>query len=305
MRRMLASFFIYSLVSGHVLAQEREFDLSAIDEINSRYEKEYEKIQTEAASLGGFDVSDFEGIVGKKLETSSRRVTIAFDTPSVDMRVQEMKFHIAQVSMNMRSISFDIPEFVWGRTNIGPVKLDLPKIYSKRIEIKTKIPEFSWEVTSIKTKIPEFYMHRQEIKFDIPEFKLIDVSDEVSEIQSAATALQAQSASIEAAHKGELRHATELSFIEFEGELTRQMEAADGKFAEALAEVGVAIEQVGYYGIDPTRVRNEDGTFTNLIETMETIQAERDAVRSQFETAIQELKTERSNAVAALAVDGE
>jgi hypothetical protein len=83
------------------------------------------------------------------------------------------------------------------------------------------------------------------------------------------------------------------------------MEAADGKFAEALAEVGVAIEQVGYYGIDPTRVRNEDGTFTNLIETMETIQAERDAVRSQFETAIQELKTERSNAVAALAVDGE
>ena len=303
-RSFVMSSALVIFTASNAFAQSTTIDTTEIDEINERYKSQYEEIKKEAEELSGFDPSEIEAIIGKKLEVTTKRVDISFDTPSVDMKIREIKFHIAKTYMKIRKFSFDIPEFKWGRTNIGPVKLDLPKIYSKRVEIKTKIPEFKWDVTSIKTKIPEFYMHRQEIKFDIPEFKIVDVGDKINEIETRSKALEEKSARIEKAHKGELSQATSLSFLKVEAQIRSQMEGADEKFAEALKGLDEAIEQVEYYGINPEKVRNDDGSFSNLLEQRKAVEDEKMSVQKQFEGALKDIENQKNQALEALTDEG-
>ncbi|MDW9620192.1 hypothetical protein [Sinorhizobium meliloti] len=295
-----AIFLAFSPVIEFVGAQEAQPGQSQIDEINKRYQQEYDKIKAEADELKGFKPNAVEGLTNSKLEITKKTVEIKFDTPSVDMRIQEIKLHLPQITMKTRKIAFDVPRFEWDTTNIGPVKLDLPQIYSDRVEIKMDIPEFTWEVTSIKTKIPEFYMNPQRITFEIPEFTLRDVKEEIGKIEDKSNELQARSKELSKRQMIELADATEITFLQIEEEITVQRDAAISQIDKAIVDLEKAITDVKYYGMNPEAVRGADGSTTNLLDQLSMLRKQREQIIGDVNASLQTLTKEKAAALDAL-----
>lgn len=194
--------------------------------------------------------------------------TTSFDIPEVSFEMREMKFHFLKTDFNMKTISFDVPEFEWGTTNIGSIKLDLPKIYRKRVEIKTKIPEFTWDVTSIKTKIPEFSRRRIEWKYHILKIgKLQEASvpckEKSERTSAAASSLQALSSEYqEAASDAALTEAGTAA-----NELAASIGAWQDNLNQALRQIDDVIAEVQASGGDPNKVMaNLDGGQVSLVQ---------------------------------------
>ncbi|MDW9620193.1 hypothetical protein [Sinorhizobium meliloti] len=202
---------------------------------------------------------------------------VAFDVPEVTFKMQEIKFHFITTSFNMQTIAFDIPEFEWGTTSIGSVKLDLPQVYSKRVEIKTKIPEFKWEMTTIKTKIPEFKNKRVEWKFHI--LKIGKLREASIPCKKKAEDTQIAGKEIEALSSEYAKEATTEVLTEAAtaaNELASSISLSDHSFEGALRDLDSVIGTIVASGGDPKKVNSElDGKPMPLTELRSSIQARR------------------------------
>jgi hypothetical protein len=132
----LAGFAV--LVSAEISgAYAQEASEQGIADLEAKYTEVYEanrEILDNGQSSEGSKCA-----VGATFDAEWGLTSIKFDVPEVTFKLQEIKFHFLKTYSSMREFSFDVPEFVWGTTEVGPVKLDLPKIYSKRIEIKERL----------------------------------------------------------------------------------------------------------------------------------------------------------------------
>lgn len=199
--------------------------------------------------------------------------SISFDIPEVAFKMKDMKFHFLKTDFNMKTISFDVPKIEWGTTNIGNVKLDLPKIYRKRIEIKTKIPEFTWDITSIKTKIPEFKSKRVEWKFHILKIgKLKEASipckEKAQTTTAAAQSMEALSAEYqETAVNSALQEAATAA-----NEFAASIGAWGENMDQAVQQIDAVIGEIQSHGGDPNNVLAQlDGESLSVMELRATI----------------------------------
>lgn len=293
--RVTVAVATLGLVFGNAVAQEP--NSKKIDEINSRYDVEYKKIEAEANALGDFDPSEVGAAIGVDVKIESKRVDISFDTPSVDMKRRDIVMHLPQMTMRTKEMSFDIPEFEWGRTEVLGIKLDLPKIYSKRVSFSMDVPEFTWDTTTIKMDVPEFYMHRQEIKFDVPEVKITNVKKEIKKIEQKSKELEQRSSTLVARQKEELVGATGEMFNEIENQVVAERDKALIDIDGAIQQLSDAIEKIKYYSMDPRKVRNEDGSQTDLVAQLEALKAQRENLSSEIDRNLADLKLKRDEAI--------
>lgn len=298
MKPIIAAVCAALLLGSSAAAQEA--GTQKIDEINARYEAEYKKIETEASKLDDFDPSKVGAAVGVDIKVTKKRVDISFDTPRVSMKRRDMVMHLPQMAMRTKEMSFDIPEFEWGTTDIGPISLDLPKIYSKRVSFSMDIPEFTWETTTIKMDVPEFFMERQEIKFDVPEVEVINVRKEVKEIEAKSKELEQRSATLVASQRGELVAATGEMFDGIEKQVIVERDKAVLDLNAAIEQLKDAIKTVEYYSMDPRKVRNEDGSQTDLIAQLDELIAQRDDLIKKIDDNLTDLRLRREEAIAGI-----
>lgn len=201
-------------------------------------------IQDEAARLKGDRPSDIGVVVGIDCD--------------VKMGRQEIKLHLPEVKMVLQKWVYDLPEFFWGITSIGPVKLHLPQTRMKRHETKLHVPEFRMELQTIKLDVPEFYCK--------------DAKAEVRRINGRGQALAAEGQALAEKLQRDLRH---VQVAAIEG----QRETALKQFDDAVAGLQAWINEVN----------NRKGNTAELSAKLQQLMAQRESVRKSFEDALRQL----------------
>ena len=69
------------------------------------------------------------------------------------------------------------------------------------------------------------------------------------------------------------------------------------EFAVAIREMDTAIADVEYIGIDPTRVRDENGDYINLVEKKAELVARRDSAIRAIDSNLSKLAQDETNAI--------
>lgn len=242
-----------------------------INDVNARYQKLYDETGPEQDDIK----KDAENCVAEfALDVKWDMTKVAFDIPEVKFKMREMKFHFVKTSFNNKTVAvFEVPEFRWEITKIGPIKTKVPKWYSKRVEIKTKIPEFKWDVTSIKTKVPEFFKKRIEIKFHILKIMgLKELNVPCKSAEKKSEAFQKKMNGIVAAHQSEIYELSSGYLSQKADIIADQMDDTAGQFDQALADMDSAIAEVRKNGVDPGALTTDfEGEAVSLLKAREII----------------------------------
>lgn len=299
--RMLAVHFaiiFIFMVSTNSSAQSSDATVQRkIEEINKRYEEEWVRIKRESDSIKNRAPTGAETVAGIDLDCKMKRNEIRLDIPEVSMSLQNISLHLPQVTMKTQRIVWDNPETFMGTTTCGwipefydwqirmrPVQCDLPQIRMVRREAKIDTPEFRWDRVDIKMHIPEFRMKSQEWVFDLPECEINSVSVETERIKADAKKLQDRSSALANEQQKEIKSVVVL-------DLTNRRQQLDGSFEQAITQVQQAIDKIKVYGIDPTKVRQENGSEVNLVELLQQIQEKRRFELEKLDQKISELST--------------
>jgi len=174
-----------------------DFDIK-VQEIQSKYEPQKDKIEEDYPNPEDWEAALGADIVIKWVDTS-----LKFDLPQFTMRTQSMSFDLPSVTMRLKTISFDVPETYMETVCItkvpkwyGPLTVkmeciyaDVPKVRSKRIEIKLDVPEIVSNRVDWKFDIPKVEMKTTEIIITLPQITVREVSVTIAQKQEAYSSL--------------------------------------------------------------------------------------------------------------------
>ena len=268
-----------------------------VDQITKKYQSQWDAIKKEGEALKDDAPEGAETAVGVDLDCDMKKNEIKLDIPEVTMKTRNMSLHVPQVTMKTNRIVWDEPHTYMGTTVCGyypefrdlrvtmrDIKCDLPQVRMERKEAKIDIPEFRWDRTDFSMDIPEFKMVTQRWVFDLPECKVKDVSVETKKIKEKSKDLQDRSATLSDSQKREINQVVASN-------LTEKRNQVDAAFRGGITKISESIEVVKSYGMDPTNVKQEDGSFVNLAAKMQELQTKRDTEVGKLDAKIKELNT--------------
>ena len=293
----LSTFILAAVISGYggmaVASDVRE----QVEKITNKYQSEWDAIKREGESLKDDAPEGSEIAVGVDLDCNMKRNEVKLDIPEVTMNTRNMSLHVPQVTMKTNRIVWDEPHTYTGTTVCGyypefrdlrvtmrEILCDLPQVRMERKEAKIDIPEFRWDRTDFKIDIPEFKMVTQRWVFDLPECKVKDVSVEAKKIKEKSKDLQNRSTHLAESQKREINQVVITN-------LTKKRNEADAAFRSGIAKVSEAIKVVKSYGMDPAHVKQQDGSFVNLVAKMQELESKRKAEMSKLDSRIKALAT--------------
>lgn len=264
-----------------------------IAQIKSTYDAEWAAIKAEGDNIKDDAPEGPEVAVGVNLDCEMKRNEIKLDIPEVAMKTNNMSLHVPQVTMKTQSIVWDnpetyvdtticgyYPEFHGLRVTLSPIKCDLPQVRMVRREAKIDVPEFRWDRTDFSMDIPEVKMETQRWVFDLPACKVQDVSVETAKIQARSNALEERATNLAARQKADIN-----SIVV--AELMLKRNELDASFRDGITKIGASIDQIKGYGIDPTNVKQQDGSTVNLVAKMSELQGKREAELAKLDGEIQ------------------
>jgi hypothetical protein len=275
-----------------VTAAEAETD-PEIAAINARYAEQFAGIEAEGRKLkdDAPDPSAVEAGIGVEFDVKWEITTLKFDVPEIVMKTREFSMHLPQFRMKTTTISWDNPEFYNEYKKVGEypcfydwewhscdIKMDVPVLKMVRREASFDVPEVFWDVTSFSLDIPEFYSKRIEIKLHLPQFYVKDVKVEIGEHKERVEALSAKAKTIAEAQKSEVMAVVA-------SRVANHRKAVEDQFAQGIASLDAAINQISAAGADPTKVPGEGGTI-NLIAMKDDLIAKRDATLADMDAQI-------------------
>lgn len=252
-----------------------------IENINQKYAAEWEGIREEGDKLKDEAPDGPETAFKIDFDCDMKPNEISLDIPEVTMKTRNLSLHVPQVTMKTNRISWDEPHTYTGTTVCGyypefrglevrmsEIKCDIPQVTMVRKEAKIDIPEFKWDRTEFKMDIPEFKMVTQRWKFDLPDCKIKDVEAETKKIKKKSKDLEERSTTIANRQKAEINQVVI-------ADLTRKRNELDETFRSNITNISEVIDTVKSYGMDPTKVPQEDGNQINLVETMTELENKR------------------------------
>lgn len=256
-----------------------------VNEINAKYETAYADIRNDEADIK----EDAENCIAEFAFDVEWGVTsVKFDVPEVKWKLREMKFHFVKTTFTNKVIAkFDVPEFRWEITRIGPIKTKVPKWYRKRVEISTKIPEFTWDITSVKTKIPEFFSKRVELKFHILKIKgLKEANLPCKSAEEKSEKLAGKAEVVTKAHKEEINTLVSAYLLDKAEEMEREIDRANSEFDQAASSLDEAIAECRKNNVDPGTIKMDfDGQTLSLTDARQALQARREEALEELVAA--------------------
>lgn len=252
-----------------------------VDQITKKYEPQWNEIKQEGESLADEAPEGAETTVGVDIDCENKEKEVKLDIPEVTMKTQKMALHLPQVTMKTNRIVWDEPHTYMGTTVCGKypefrdlrvtmkdILCDLPQVRMERKEAKIDIPEFRWERTDFSMDIPEVKMVTQRWVFDLPDCKIKDVSIEKKKMEEKSKALQSRSANLAKNQQSEINQVVVSN-------LTEKRNQVDAAFRDGIVKLDEAVNVVKSYGMDPAKVKQEDGSFVNLLEKIQELDLKR------------------------------
>ena len=281
------------VIVGAAQAQETPADIEAqIAAANAKYEQQWQNIRERGDSIKEDAPQGAETAVDVDMDCENKRQEVKLDIPEVTMKLQRMSVDVPQVAMKTRTISWDNPETFMATTTCGwypefrglrvkmsPIKCDLPQVRMVRKEAKLDVPEFKFDRTDLKMHVPEFRMDTQRWTFDFPECRVRDVSVQRKRMENDSKRLQEDALALSSLQQQEMRSLALADLI-------KKRQIADEGFVQAIAGLEQSIAKVREYGIDPTRVRQEDGSFINLLDMLTTVSQKRVTEMAKLDQSI-------------------
>lgn len=182
---------------------------SKIDQITSNFNKKVQEIEEqyqpkkEQIEEDYPNPEDWEAALGADIVINWVDTSLKFDLPEFTMNTQAMSFDLPSVTMNTQTVSFDVPETYMETSCVtkvpkwyGPftvkmecIYMDIPKVRSRRIEIKLDVPEITSNRVDWQFDIPEVTMKTTEIIMSLPQITVREVSVTIAQKQEAYGAL--------------------------------------------------------------------------------------------------------------------
>jgi hypothetical protein len=260
-----------------------------IANINAAYDAEWKEIAAEGERIKDKAPGKVAAAVNIDVKCKSKEHQIKLDIPEVSMKTQKWSLDLPQTSMKTHSIKWDNPETFVANTTCGyyprisrghirmkPIICKLPQVRMVKREAKFDVPEFKWDTTSLKLDIPEFKMVTQTWKFDLPDCKVTKVSAEVKEMEDDSARLGARADALAA------RQQTEIAAVVAEENVAARLKV-QAQFDDGIAKLQEAILKIKENGIDPSHVRQEDGTFVDLYAQLVDLQKRRNEELAKFD----------------------
>jgi len=274
-------------------SQEVAID-TKINEINDRYVKEWEQINKEGSAISDDAPKGPEVGVGIDIDCQDKTQHIKLDIPEVAMKLNKMKLDLPQVSMKTKKLVWDNPETRMETTTCGyipqfhglkmrmkAIKCDLPRVKMVRREAKTDIPEMKWTTTEIKMDIPIFTSKTKDLSFKFPECKVKEIGVVKKQLAERSANVESRALALADKQKTEINAAVA-------GDLIQKRQDIDSSFSAAIGNITVAIETVQSYGINPTQVRQEDSSVTNLVAQHQDLVSRRSAELAKLDKLIED-----------------
>jgi hypothetical protein len=217
--------------------------LDQVSQLQVDYAMRFQAIQEEAKHLNADRPNDVAAFVGIDCK--------------IEMGTQQIKFDLPQVRMKRKVWSFDVPEISWGRTHIGPIKLDLPQFSRKRLEVKLDVPEFSSKLVKWKIDVPQLYCKD-------PQIQLQRMGQKGQQLATEAAALSEQM-------RIELNRSQAQAISEQKALALKQFDDAKALLQKAADEV-----------------RQNGGDSTDLQKQLQKVESQRNEVGNLFAEALKQ-----------------
>lgn len=130
-----------------------------------------------------------------------RNTSVKFDYPKVHKKYEDVSFDVPELHTELETITFKVPTIEWEMKTIGyyikchrlkcrkePITTKIPIPGFKDVTIKLDIPKIRSKRIVIKTYVPAIEMSRTEVKFKYPKIKIRSIEAAVKEKEAAANA---------------------------------------------------------------------------------------------------------------------
>lgn len=256
------------------------------------------------------DSTDIPSVAGHHIsfDVKFKNQRFSFDIIELSMREKKISLSLPQITMKTKSFSIPTSKTEWKVTNIGfGIKTKTLVVTNGMKKVTFKLPETKMGRTEIITKIPEFTKKRKDISFDIPEFKMkspIPNDEKFNElhkksevIEKQAEALNNAGAQLEKEQKEKAKVAIINLFSCIDNELKIQKIQTDKSFEESLTQINTAINEVKSHELDPSKVKSDDGTVTNLYQIKDELEKTHKETIQNIDNTINELNAQLENII--------
>lgn len=245
-------------------------DQAEIDNINARYDAEFNKLENQIDGWKGEapNPSEFEATINAEFEVTWEVTDFSFDIPEIIFKTREFSLDLPQFKWDRTGFSMDIPEVFMAVTKVGEypcfkgwkwyscdIKTKVPQVRMVRKDFSLDLPQVWWDRTSFSMDIPEFFSKRVEIKMHLPQFKLESVSGEIESYQAEGEAFARKAEELGKAQEVEIKAAVAAV-------LEDQKTNVHMQFDKAIAALDKAIADVKAAGGDPEKINTPTGTIS-------------------------------------------
>lgn len=309
---LLAALTVITSSAAHAQQACSQYK-SGFDDIANKYKSQYDGFQGEGDKI--------------KSETSAKfnvkwdNTEIFFKTPSVTIRDQKLIFGLPQVTMKDQHIIFDTPsvrmknvktgqypEFTCDHaviphceTKWSDIITSVPETFMERQDIVLSVPEFKWDNVEIVMGIPEFFMQEQRIVIGLPQFTLTEAHINSEKIKSESDNLQSRISDTKSAQVNETSEKAKEMFSCYRSDLAIQRANAVRQFNEGIGTLNKTISDLRGKGIDPSKISDNTGKVTNLVEMLNMLTEKQSQALKSFDNAKDKLDQAEEETLAKLA----
>jgi len=291
--QLIVTTLILAAICRTAVAQEKTKSDTEFDAITSKYEAEYQKLQAAGQKLAEDAPKGAENTVGVDVDLSKWH-DVSFDVPEFKLKQRNMSFDVPQVTMKSRRISWDVPETKMERRKVGQkpefhgftvrwtnIYMDVPTVTMKRKDARLHIPEVKMERVNVRAGVPEITGMRR-VSFKVPDIKVRSTDSATDTMESGADNIEKTAKTFTEAQEAEIKVLAKKQLLASRSEV-------DTQYKSTVAQIATATKAAKDSGADPSKLKSDDGTETNLIDLLAETTKQFEAALKEIDKALEEL----------------
>ncbi len=267
-----------------------------IQKIEQRYQEMFKEIERQAKEVEAQFPKGGVNVVSENVKIEMKRHEIDFDIPEFKVVMRRVSFDVPDVTMKRTRIVWDQPGIKMELREVGrypeinhfkvkwkTIKTLVPVPTTDRHEIKLDIPEIRMKRVDIKTYLPKVdHVRIGRIVYDLPSVNLTDLPKAQKQAQETSELLKTKAEVLAKAEQEEIKAESKRELVQKRDELEKQHE-------EITASLRSASDSAHKAGAEPSSLSDENGNKLDLAEELAQVEKAFGESRKQIDDAIHSL----------------